>query len=822
MAQYIIHRDGTTELFQTEKIIDAIKYLLDWVDAIDPFVVMFKIIKNFELKLPEQISTSEIDQLLLKSIEPLISDDTIYDQLCTRQLTKMIRKSVNQHITNFGDYIRFGIQQWLLDQRLEWFDLGMLELSLQDSRDSLMNYFGLMNLKDRYLIKTLDKVIIEKTQRMRMRIAMWLSINETDKNQFALSVYDQLSQLKYLHSTPTLFYAGTNTPQLISCFIGVVDDTIEDIMQKATDAAQYAKFAGGTALSVTKLRASWSPVKKINSVSCWPIPFIKIYDTVVSSVAIGWKRASNLVIYMEPWHFDFEQFLELKETNGNELVRARRLNMACWIPDLFMQRVKQDGEWYMFDPAETPELTESRWSQFESYYQWYVDRAESWELKRWKKVSARELYRQILTMAAKTWNYWINFKDRHNEHSSAPSYGLIHSSNMCTEISIPNRSDSTATCTLASINLSKFVNKEKARVAQDYDQKILAINRDDIKLTTRIAIQALDNVIELNHYISESSKKNSFDLRPLWLGVMGFGELLIYLGIAYDSPEAVSLSLLLSQTIYHTALEHSQSLALTRGTFDDYDANRYDYAPRRNALLMAIAPTATISNIAGTSSGIEPFFSNIYSREILLGKFTVVVKPLVDELKKSDMRTEDVKNKLMSSGWSVQNISELQTIIDTKLYKTVYESSPMSQIDIAAARQDYVDQAISRNLYLAPHYRDQTFDIYMYAREKKLKTTYYCFVEKDIQWEKYTEQVNKRGIRWGFGWWNSPQQSRWFVSIKQETEEIVYDWLTKSQIESKLIAEKWQEYVDKLKSWELYKDSCPTNPFEKVMCEWCQ
>lgn len=857
MTKLVIHRDWTSELFQTEKIIDAIKYLLDGVKIDDPFIVMFKIIKNFELKLPEQISTQEIDQLLLKSIEPLISEDVMYDDLCTRQLIKMVNKSVNQVVSSFSWYINYAVDNWLLDPQLKEFDLWTLELSLNDQRDDLMNYFGLVNLRDRYLIKTLDKTIIEKTQWMWMRIAMWLSINETDKNGFALKVYEKLSTLKYLHSTPTLFYSGTNTPQLISCFIGVIGDSLEDIMQKTNDAAFYAKYAWGTAFSVTKLRASGSPVKKINSTSCGPIPFIKIYDTVISSVAIGGKRSSNLVIYMEPWHYDFEQFLELKETNWNELVRARRLNMACWIPDLFMQRVMEDGEWYMFDPAETEELAESRGNQFNLHYQHYCEMAENGQIKRWRKTSARELYRQILIMAAKTGNYWINFKDRHNECSSAPSYGLIHSSNMCTEISIPNREDSTATCTLASINLSRFVDKARAVefINAEFETKITAINREDIKDTARIAIQALDNVIELNHFVSESSRKNSYDLRPLGLGVMWFGELLIHLWIAYDSPEAVSLSSLLSKTIYDTALEQSELMAETRGTFADYNPDTYSYKPRRNALLLAIAPTATISNIAGTSSGIEPFFSNIYSREILLGKFTVVVKPLVEQLKTAGLWTEEMRNKLMSSGGSVQALTELKDYIDLSIYRTVYESSPMAQIDIAAAWQEHIDQAISRNLYLAPQYRDQTFDIYLYAWQKKLKTTYYCFVEKDIQGEKYTEQVNKRGERTGFGGGTQVEGSasrvptRWFgaalVPATQENNKedviiqedvvdpveeiethtankIAFGGLTKAEIEAKLVAENGQEYVDKLKKWELYDGACPVNPFEKVMCEGCQ
>ncbi len=752
MAKVVIHRNGQVEPFKTEKVINAIKDVIADIKIDDPFVAMFKIIKNFETRLADEVKTEEIDGLILKAIEPLIPEDTIYDQIATRQLVKLISEDVNKRFSSFSEYISFGVENKLLDPRMKEFDLGTLELNINYDNDKYLNYFGTSTLQHRYLVKDHSKNVLEKPQWMWMRIAMGLSILEPNKEDFAIKIYNKLATLRYLHSTPTLFNSGTNFPQLISCFIGVIGDSIEDIMAKATDAAQYAKFAGGTAMSFTKLRASGSNIKSINSASCGPIPFIKIFDTTVASVAIGGKRASNLVAYLEPWHYNIEEFLDLKETNGNEAMRARKLNTALWIPDEFMERVMRDEDWYMFDPKETPELVETWGPTFSQHYKSYAEKAEKGEMKMWKKTKAQELYREMLIRMAKTGNYWINFKDRHNEKSQAPSYALIHSTNMCTEISIPNREDSTATCTLASLNLSRFVMHDKLANVKEMtlEQKLECINWKDLVETAQIATQALDNVIELNHYVSETSKKGSFDLRPLGLGVMGFGEMLLYLDIAYEHADALALSDRLGSTIYNAALETSKELAKTRGTFADYDSTRYSYEPRRNILLLAIAPTATISNIAGTSSGIETFFSNVYARETISGKFTIVVKHLIERLKAAGMWDEDIRQKIMDAQGSVQHIGEIDNAFNKQVFKTVYECSPGSQIDVAAVWQKYVDQAISRNLYVKEHERSSLFDIYMYAWKQGLKSTYYCFIEKNIQGEKYTENVNKRGARVGF------------------------------------------------------------------------
>lgn len=857
MANTVLHRDGSVENFQTEKIIEAISSVLQNIPGLtDPFVAMFKIIKNFETKLPEQVKTEEIDNLILKAIEPLIAEDPIYDAIATKQSVKLISESVNKRFSSFAEYINFAADNKFLDPRMKEFDLGTLELEINYDHDAALNYFGLTTMNHRYLIKDYDKNVLEKPQWMWMRIAMGLSLLEANKEEFALKVYHKLASLKYLHSTPTLFNSGTNHPQLISCFIGVVDDSLDSIMDKAKEMAFYAKHAGGTAMSVTKLRSSGSVVRSINSASSGPIPFIKIYDTTIASVAIGGKRASNIVVYMEPWHLEILDYLDLKETNGNEAARARKLNTALWIPDEFMRRVEMDMDWYMFDPHDFPMLAETRGPRFVKEYELAIEASESGKIKLFRKMRAQELYREMLIRAAKTGNYWINFKDRHNEKNQAPNYAPIHSTNMCTEISIANRPDSTATCTLASLNLSRFVIKEKIVDIENMpiEQKLECINWKELAETARIAIRALDNVIELNYYVSDTSSKGSFDLRPLGLGIMGLGELFLKLEIPYEHPDALKLSDALGKFIYENAYETSVELAAERGTFADYSTENYPYVPRRNILLLAIAPTATISNIAGTSSGVETYFSNVYARETVSGKFTIIVKALVDKLKAKGLWTDEMRQQILSHQGSIQHIDALDGVINKLVFKTVYECSPASQVDIAATWQKHVDQAISRNLYVQEHERNNLFDIYMYARKKWLKSTYYCFIEKNIQGEKYSENVNKRGTRAWFGAAASmasassteaatPTTTRGFgfnggalvgagavadqTSTGSETHYRSFDAKNitddqKAIIEAQMRAEKGDEYVEKLKAGTLYGDSCPVDPFEKVMCDGCQ
>lgn len=843
MSKFVVHRDGTREPFQTEKIIKAIQHIVDGLTLEDPFVAVFKIIKNVELKIPEQVTTVELDEIVLKAIEQLITDDPMYDKIATRQLAKIVNKGVNARFNSFAEYIQFGVQDKLLSDKLLSYDLGALELTINHSLDDEFNYFGLATIKDRYLLKDRKKNIIEQPQWMWMRIAMGLALPEKDKESFAIKIYQKMASLKYLHSTPTLYNSGSPFSQLSSCYISVIGDSMDSIMDKAKEAAMFAKYAWGIGSSITKVRASGSHIASINAKSSGPIPYLKIFDSTINAIMQGGRRRSSQVIYMEPWHYNIDEFLDIKETNGNDYVRTRSLNTALWIPDEFMERVLRNDDWYLFDPHECIELTRTRGKEFSQHYNNYIQQAEAWNIKLFKKISAQELYRECLIRLAKTGNYWFNFKDRHNEANQTPHYSMIHSSNLCTEISIPNNEQSTAVCTLASVNLCRFLNKSKLKQSQievcTFEDKINLINRDELEDTINVAIQALDNVLEVNFYPSEESQKNSLDLRPLGLGFMGLAELFIDLEIAYDSPEAIKLTDMIGAFMHKHALATSIKLAKERGPFREYDATKCPYEPRRNSLLLAIAPTASISLIAGTSSTVDSFFANVYSRETLGGKFTIIITQLIEKLKAKGLWNEEMKSKIINAGGSIMNIAELDGVINKNIFKTAYEFSPISQINLAATLQKHIDQAISRNMYIKEEGRATMFDIYMHARKAGLKGTYYCFIEKTIQGEKYTENVNKRGQRTGFAAageiantaaaTTSPVQRGFAAGIGTTASDplktVDFKNITDEQkvaIEQKLIAEKGLEYVEKLKSGQMYNGACPVDPFEKVMCESCQ
>ncbi|MDP2670810.1 MAG: ribonucleoside-diphosphate reductase subunit alpha [bacterium] len=723
MSKFVTHRDGTQELFQSEKIIKAIQDIIEPMKLDDPFVPMFKIIKNFELKLPDQVSTDEIDHLLLKGIEGLISEDPLYDRIAAAQLAKIVNKTVEARFMTFKEYIHYAVELKLLREDMLNFDLDDLERHLDYSRDKLLNFFAIANFEKKYQLRDYEKNRLEKIQWTWMRMAMGLAFIEPDgeRNEFAKKLYDQFSQLKYMHSHS--FNAGSPRSQMSSCFISVVEDSMDHIMAKATEFAQLSKYDGGVGIDFTKLRASGSLIKKINQQSSGPIPFIKIYDTIKNAMLQGTgKKRSGCVFYMQPWHYNIYEFLDLKETNGNDYVRTRTSNTALWIPDEFMKRVMDDADRWLFDPAETIELSELRGEEFSKVYEAYCKKAEAGEMKLAKKVSARQLYRDALIRLAKTGNYRFCFKDTHNRVNQAPSYGPIHSSNLCTEISIANRGDSTAVCTLASINLTAFIDQKKLKKTDksllSLEEKLTYIKWGELKETVQTAIQALDNVVEFNFYPYPDAEKNCKDLRPLGLGVMGFADFLIDLHIAYDHDDAIKVIDKLGAFMYEAAIEKSQALAATKGPFRDYDAKRYAYKPRRNILLLAIAPTASISLLAGISSGIDSNFGMVYSRENQFGKFTVVCERLINELKEKGLRNEEIKNKIVANGGSVQLIEEFDGKIEKELFKTAYEYSPIAQINIAAARQKHIDQAISRNMYFDEKYRDTLSDYYMYAREQ--------------------------------------------------------------------------------------------------------
>ncbi len=799
MQRIVIKRDGTEEKFQMKKLINAIFALLEGMDIPDDYEIVFRIAKELDLKIPERVTTQELDTLVLKAIEQLIPKHYIYDTLAARQLLKLINREIDKRFKSFKEAIEFGVKEGLYKEELLNFDIDKLEEAIVYQRDRNLDYFGLTTLKDRYFTRDREGNIIEKPQWFFMRVAMGIGNSEDE----VIKIYDKISKLEYLHSTPTLYNSGTSTNQYSSCYVNVIDDSLESIMDKAKETAFLAKYAGGVGTDITRLRATGSKIHSLNAKSSGPIPFIKIFDTIVNAIQQGGRRRSSQVMYMQPWHVDIDSFLDLRETTGNPYFRTPSLNTALWMPDEMMRRIKEGEPLYFFDPAECHELVESWGEEFKKKYEECIKRAEEGKLKIWKKEEdSKGWFNRYLFKLAKTGHPWLTFKDRHNEHNPCPEYSVINSSNLCTEIAIPNSTESTAVCTLASINLSRHVRRDKTD-----------INWDKLKDTIETMVVALDNILDKNFYPSEESRKNTMDLRPIGIGLMGFAETLIELGIPYDSNEAVAFAEKVAKFMRDVAYKKSEELAKERGPFPHYEemakkGKPYPYPPRRNAVLLAIAPTASISIIAGTTSSIDSYFSNVYSRDTLSGKFIVVNKQLMKKLEELDMWNEEMSEKIKADGGSIQYIPELEGKIRKELFKGAYEIHPKRQIDIAAAFQKYIDQAVSKSIYIEEDLRGDMFDIYMYAWEKGLKSTYYCFIDKTVKGEKYTQKVNKRGERRGFGLRKAKQNQ-----INKQEEDL-------EKLE-KMAREKYgDEVVDKVKSGNI--DACPTDPLLNKICPSCE
>ncbi len=801
MQRTVIKRDGSEERFRTQEIINAIFEIIKGMAVEDDYELVFRIIKELDLKVPERVTTEELDLLVLKAIEHLIPKHPVYDTLATLQLLKLINKRVGRQFNSFSQYLKFNIETGYLKEDLVQFDLKTIEKAINYDNDRLLDYFGLTTLRDRYLSKDREQEVIEKPQWFFMRVALGIGTTEDE----VIAIYNKMSRLEYLHSTPTLFNSGTNVSQYSSCYVNVVDDSLQSITDKLTETAFLAKYAGGVGTDISRVRATGSHIHSLNAKSSGVIPFIKVFDTMVNSIQQGGRRRSSQVISIQPWHYDIETFLELRETTGNAYFRTPSLNTKLWMPDEMMKRIEKDEPVYLFDPGECPELIEAVGDDFSKKYHKRILQAEAGELKLFKKLSGRDFYKKYLFKLAKTGHPWLTFKDAHNRHNPCPQYGIINSSNLCTEIAIPNNPESTAVCTLASVNLARHINADKT----DF-------NWPQLESTIQIIVRALDNVLDKNYYPSEASKRNTMDLRPLGIGMMGFAEALVQLKIAYDSSQAVEVAQKLGQFFREKAYGTSEQLAKEKGAFPHYEAVRkagkaYAYPARRNAVLLAIAPTATISIIAGTTSSIDSYFSNLYSRDTLSGKYIVINKRLIEDLESKGLWNDEIADAIKSNNGSVQTIEALRGKIDVNLYKTTYEVHPKRQIDLAAAFQETVDQAVSKSIYIDEQLRAEMEDIYLYAWKKQLKSTYYCFIDKVIKGEKYTSEVNKRGSRKGFGRQKlATPDSR----LKNDSPNGL------KTIELEARAKFGDELVDEVKKGN--QEACPTDPLLAKLCPSCE
>ncbi|MDR2924755.1 MAG: ribonucleoside-diphosphate reductase subunit alpha [Azoarcus sp.] len=709
--------------------------------------------------LYDGVAFADVRHALILAARALIEREPDYSYAAARLLLGgLIEESAGQTVNTgdaatvearyFPEFIRCGVAAGLLDPRLEDFDSARLAAALKPERNQLFGYLGLQTLYDRYFLHIEDRRI-EMPQIFFMRVAMGLALNEIDREAQAIAFYDLLSSFDFMCSTPTLFNSGTRHSQLSSCYLTTVSDDLSDIYQNIKENALLQKYAGGLGNDWTPVRALGSRIKSTNGQSQGVIPFLKVANDTAVAVNQGGKRKGAVCAYLETWHLDIEEFLDLRKNTGDERRRTHDMNTANWIPDLFMQRVLQNGEWTLFSPSDVPDLHEKYGADFAAAYVAYEAQAAAGEIRLHKKISAVQLWRRMLTALFETGHPWITFKDACNLRSPQQHVGIVHGSNLCTEITLNTSDSETAVCNLGSINLPRHL------CDGHLDQKKLA-------RTVQTAMRMLDNVIDINYYATPKARNANLRHRPVGLGIMGFTDCLYDLGLSYASREAVEFADRSMEAVCYHAYWASAELARERGRYSsffgslwdrgilphesialleagrgdpvevdrgarlDWDALKAHIARHgmRNSNCVAIAPTATISNIVGVSASIEPDYQNLYVKSNLSGEFTVANEHLARDLKTLGLWDEVMVADLKYFDGSLARIERVPDELKTR-YATAFEIDPAWLIEAAARRQKWIDQAQSLNLYLAQPSGRKLDELYKLAWKRGLKTTYY-------------------------------------------------------------------------------------------------
>ncbi len=669
----------------------------------------------------------------------------------------------------FASYIRKAVDLELLSPQLLDFDLEYLGRHLDPKRDFIFRYMGLQTLYDRYFIHWEDKRL-ELPQIFWMRVAMGLAAKEGElKDEKALEFYHILSTFRFISSTPTLFNSGTLHPQLSSCFLTTVKDDLHHIFKCIQDDAMLSKWSGGLGNDWTSVRAMGSRIKGTNGRSQGVIPFLKVANDTALAVNQGGKRQGAMCAYLEVWHLDIEEFLDLRKNTGDERRRTHDMHTAHWIPDLFMKRVKTNGTWTLFSPSDVPDLHDLYGSAFERRYEEYEAMSKQGTIKHFKTLSAVGLWRRILSMLFETGHPWITWKDPSNIRSPQDHAGVVHSSNLCTEILLNTSKEETAVCNLGSINLAVHTAAE-------------GLNDELLKETVTTAVRMLDNVIDINFYPTSEARAANTTHRPVGLGIMGFQDALYIRDISYASPAAVEFADESMEAVSYYAIRASLELARERGAYASYKGSKWDrgllpidtldllekerggylsvdrsakmdWTPiraqlkksgLRNSLLMAIAPTATIANIAGITASIEPMYKNVFVKSNLSGEFTVINEHLVEDLKRLNLWDKEMIDDLKYFDGSVQEITRIPEKLKAK-YATAFEIDYEWIIEAASRRQKWIDMGQSLNLYQAKPSGKKISDMYLFAWEKGLKTTYYLRSMGATRIEKSTLDVNRYG-----------------------------------------------------------------------------
>ena len=776
---HVVLRDGSKEVLEPQRIRRTlIRACRGFEDRCEAREMADETMRN----LYDGVRIDEIEKAMIFAAKSRIELDPAYGYVTARLLLETIYRETLPgfehyhditvaHANRFKAYLEEGIAAGRLSPDLLGYDLEKIASALKPDRDLQFNYMGLQTIYDRYLIHIGGRRI-ESPQFFWMRVCLGLALNEgAQKNERAIEFYELLSSFLFTSSTPTLFNSGTLHPQLSSCYLTTVMDDLDHIFKCVSDDAKLSKWAGGLGNDWTNVRATGSLIKGTNGESQGVIPFLKVANDTAVAVNQGGKRKGAMCAYLETWHLDIEDFLELRKNVGDERRRTHDMNTANWIPDLFMKRVKENGQWTLFSPSDVPDLHDLYGRAFEERYTEYEAMADRGEIALFKRVEATAIWRKILSMVFETGHPWITFKDPSNLRSPQDHTGVVHSSNLCTEILLNTSAEETAVCNLGSIGLPLHVNENGLDLVL-------------LEKTIRTAMRMLDNVIDINYYPTPEARNANLRHRPVGMGLMGFQDALYKLKISYASQEAVEFADRSMEAISYFAILASTELAAERGAYESYKGSKWDRgmlpidtielleqerglpvsmdrsttmdwnvvreAVRKNGVrnsnTMAIAPTATISNITGVSQSIEPTFKNLFAKGNLSGDFTVINSYLVEDLKALGLWDRKMLEELKYKDGSILGIDRIPENI-REIYRTAFEVEPGWYIECASRRQKWIDMGQSLNLYIAAPSGKRLNDMYTHAWESGLKTTYYLRATAASTVEQSTNQARPNWVK---------------------------------------------------------------------------
>ena len=774
----VTFKDGHQGPLDTERLLTIITEACEGLEDVSRDAIYDETLKN----LYPGVKMEDVRTSLVMTARTMVEKDPNYSYVTARLLMDTLRsEALNflgiaeaatqsemhyRYAATLKPYIEKGVELDLLSPLLLEFDLSLLGEALQAERDQQFTYLGLQTLYDRYFIQS-EGIRFELPQVFFMRVAMGLASKEDNREQRAIEFYNLISSFDYMVSTPQLFNSGTLRPQLSSCFLTTVPDDLHGIYSSIRDNAMLSKWAGGLGNDWTPVRALGAHIKGTNGKSQGVVPFLKVVNDTAVAVNQGGKRKGAVCSYLETWHLDIEEFLELRKNTGDDRRRAHDMNTANWIPDLFMKRVFKDQDWTLFSPNTVPELHELHGKAFEDAYEEYERQATAGQITPYKTIKATDLWRKMISMLFETGHPWITFKDACNARSPQQHKGTIHSSNLCTEITLNTSQDEIAVCNLGSINLVNHVEQS-------------GLNQEKLKNTITTAVRMLDNVIDINYYSVPQAENSNLKHRPIGMGIMGFQDSLYKQRIPYASEQAVEFADVSMEMISYYAISASTELAEERDRYNSYEGSLWDQGVlpidslkilretrgedffdvnmeqrldwdnlrarikqtgMRNSNVLAIAPTATIANISGISASIEPTYQNLYVKSNLSGEFTVVNPYLVNDLKKLNLWDDVMVNDLKYYEGSVQKIDRVPNEIK-HLYATAFEMEPRWLVDAASRRQKWIDQAQSLNLYVAEASGKKLDITYRMAWLRGLKTTYYLRALAATTTEKSTVSDN--------------------------------------------------------------------------------